>query len=237
MDAGGSPLIAAWLAEMLPPGVIASELPGAGNPEQLLPEERACVRDAWPERQRQFAAGRQCARRALAEFGIHAFPLLIGPDRRPLWPPSMVGSITHTADYCAAAVWKPGSRASLGLDAEHVGEVVARLWPSIATPAELSWLATLPPDRAGRAAALIFAAKEAFYKCQFGLTREPLEFHAVRIELTTSDTIEQRGGFRVRPLRGIELLRCVPEPLNGRFCFREQRVLAAMAVQAGPLGS
>jgi 4'-phosphopantetheinyl transferase EntD len=229
--AGPAAMLAPWLCELLPPGAVAAELRGDAQLHQLPREERHCVRDAWPERQRQFAAGRLCARRALAELGVTAFPLLIGSDRRPLWPAPLVGSITHTAAYCAAAVWNPGGPASLGLDVERVEDVVAPLWPRIATPAELSSLETWSLNCPERAAALVFAAKEAFYKCQFGLTGQILDFHAVRIGLPPSDDVEG-GEFFVRPLAPIELVRRAAEPWVGHFRFRGEHVFTAMAIQA-----
>ena len=94
-----------------------------GDASLLYPEEAVSVAKAVPKRVGEFAAGRLCARRALAEFGITGVPLTMAPDRAPVWPESMVGSITHTRGLCAAVVAERRRFASLGIDVEVAGDV------------------------------------------------------------------------------------------------------------------
>src|SRR5258708_8108427 len=70
----------------------------------LLSLEESLVAKAVPKRRREFTAGRNCARRALAQLGYPDFALLAGSHGQPLWPPGIAGSITHCDDYCAVAV-------------------------------------------------------------------------------------------------------------------------------------
>src|SRR5690242_8343874 len=62
---------------------------------------------AAPERQLEFRAGRHCARLAMGLLGA-AGPVLRAPDRSPVWPSGIVGSIAHTRTrnrgFCGAAV-------------------------------------------------------------------------------------------------------------------------------------
>src|SRR5271170_2846494 len=92
------------LGNLFPPGAVVADLREPGDPELLLPVEATYLGRAVPKRVQEFTAGRLCARRALAEFGIVDFPIKVADDRRPIWPDSMVGSITHTAGFCAAVV-------------------------------------------------------------------------------------------------------------------------------------
>ena len=94
---------------LFPPGVAVAVRREPGDPADLLPGEAVYVAKAVPKRINEFAAGRACARRALATFGMPGAVLLAAPDRQPLWPTGFVGSITHTAGFCAAAV-APRSR-------------------------------------------------------------------------------------------------------------------------------
>src|SRR5450631_1625040 len=87
---------------LFPAGVIAAELREPGSVGLLLPEEAAGLGRAVPERQQEFAAGRLCARRVLAELKIVDFAVIAQPDRQPRWPATVVGSITHTTGLCAA---------------------------------------------------------------------------------------------------------------------------------------
>src|SRR5216683_504111 len=129
-------ILSTHLGALFPPGAVAADLREPGDPELLLPAETVYVERAVPKRVQEFAAGRLCARRALAEFGIVDFPIKVADDRQPIWPDSMVGSITHTAGYGAAVVAERQSAAALGLDSEVVGDVNAEVWRRICVPAE-----------------------------------------------------------------------------------------------------
>ena len=153
----------------------------------------------------------------------------VGADRQPLWPEGLVGSITHTAGFCAAVAARRGVLRSVGIDTEIAGSVKTELWRGICTPAEIDWLRSLPQSEQPLAATLIFSAKEAFYKCQFGLTQQRLGFQDVSIELPWGG---QRGAFAVLANRRLELERDAALPLRGQYLFHEQFVTAAVAVSA-----
>ena len=87
--------------------------------------------NAVPKRIQEFADGRLCARRALEEFGVTNFPIRMARDRQPVWPDSLIGSITHTAGLCAAVV---AERAS-GLRPRRVLETAAGTGVVVANPA------------------------------------------------------------------------------------------------------
>jgi 4'-phosphopantetheinyl transferase EntD len=137
---------------------------------------------AW--RRAEHAAGRQCARLAFAQLGIKDFVLLNGDDRCPIWPASVVGSITHFGrsahGYSAAAVARADEVVALGIDAEDAQPLNRKLWDIIATRRELRFLAALT-EHAGVHAKVLFCAKESFYKAQFIATRRMLDFQDVEI--------------------------------------------------------
>lgn len=220
------------LARLFGPEVAASELRGVCEPQLLLREELRCVSRARLPRRQEFAAGRVCARHAMAQLGIMGYALGMAADRQPEWPPGLVGSITHTQGYCGAVVAERRRMRSVGLDAEVVADVTPNLWPRICAPSERAWLGTLPAGSAQRAAALIFAAKEAYYKCQFPLTGEALGFLDVTVRC--DDLAADHGQFSMLPQRAIELDRSYPPP-SGRFRFHEGYVCAGVAVRdVGP---
>jgi len=202
------------LEALFPRGVVAAQLQGRA-PEGLLTESEALsVSHCAPKRIADFTAGRLCAHRALAAFGVADFSLLPAPDRQPLWPPGYVGSITHTEGYSAAVVGPAAQFRSLGVDAETIASVHAELWPRILGEVERRELVQLAtPQARERTAALIFAAKEAFYKCQYPLTAEWLEFEDLHIE--SADFGRDTGLFSVRPCRTLRL--AYPGALQGRF--------------------
>jgi 4'-phosphopantetheinyl transferase EntD len=223
-------VLSADFKALFPDGVAAAELRGAGDASLLMPAEAKCIGGAVQSRIQEFAAGRSCARLALSQFGIHDFPLAVGSDRQPAWPPSMVGSITHTADLCAAVVGEAARFVGLGVDSEVVGGVKPELWPKICVPRETAWLRSLPPLEQAPAAALIFAAKEAFYKCQYPATGEFLSFHDIRIGV--KDLSRGQDGFEVHASRALLIAASAGFPVHGKYRFHENFVSAGVALDS-----
>lgn len=230
--AGSAPIFAA----LLPKGAAVAELHLPADPidpalEALLyPRERASVSRAVERRRQEFAAGRLCARRALAEHGITDFELLPGPDRAPLWPASVVGSITHTHGYCAAVVADRGVVAGLGIDTEVAGAVGEELWPRLYSDGESRRLALLPAPARGIAATLLFAAKEAFYKCQYPITGERLDFLDVRIGWEETP-LPTGGTLTIEPQRALALFDQPCGRLIARYQIHDPYVSVAVWVQ------
>lgn len=216
------------LAALFPPSAVAAQLREPGDPALLLPEEAAHLGRAVPKRVREFAAGRLCARRALAEFAIVDCPIEVAGDRQPRWPPSMIGSITHTAGFCAAVVAERRRMAALGIDSEVVGGVSLEIWPRIGVAAEAAWVGSLPASEQAAAMTLIFSAKEAFYKCQYPLAGERLGFHDVRVEATEWGALA--GEFKIHATRSIALSRHATLPLPGRYLFHEGWLTAGVGI-------
>jgi 4'-phosphopantetheinyl transferase EntD len=222
------------LGSLFPPGAVAADLREPGDPQLLLPAEAAHVARAVHERVQEFAAGRLCARRALAEFGIDDFAVRVAGDRQPIWPESIAGSITHTGGYGAAVVAERRSAAALGLDSEVVGDVGARIWPSICVSRERAWIESLPASEQAAAVTLIFSAKEAFYKCQYALVRERLNFHDVSVEV--AEWGASSGAYLIHATRSIALCTRMALPVPGRFLFHEELVTTGLAL-AGSAGT
>jgi 4'-phosphopantetheinyl transferase EntD len=220
--------ISAALEALFPPGVVAAELHGAAPAGFLTESETAAVSHCAPKRIGDFTAGRLCARRALEASGVLNFALLPAADRQPLWPEGYVGSITHTEGYSAAVVGRRARFLSIGIDAETIASVHAELWPRILGEAELRQLMLVgEPQARERAAALIFAAKEAFYKCQYAVTAEWLEFEDLHIE--SPDFGRDTGLFSVRPCRPLRL-RHSGSALEGRFRVHAPYVSCGVAL-------
>lgn len=175
----GSPRIEALFARP----VAAAELHGEGDRQALFEAERQ-GQDRWVhKRVAEFAAGRQCAHEAMRRLGTEPVPLLRRPDRRPAWPEGLVGSISHCRGFSAAVVAHGTVMRSVGLDVEVAGAVEPALWPRILTPAERAWLYTCPDSVQRLLASVFFSAKEAFYKCQYGVTERFLEFGQAQLQM------------------------------------------------------
>lgn len=165
--------------------LVSRQLDGADIADCHPVERAGLSKTALPIRQREFAAGRACTADALGRLGIPGGFVAVAPDRSPMWPQGIVGSISHSRTYAAAAVARrsDGLRA-IGLDIEEATPLAGDLVAEVCVTAERLWLATQPAHRQGQFAKAIFCAKEAAYKCQYPLSRCLFGFDALQIELS-----------------------------------------------------
>jgi 4'-phosphopantetheinyl transferase EntD len=171
------------MAALFPDGVVtACAIPGVPH-APIHPLERAAIRGAGPARVRDFVAGRTCAREALAALGIHGYALLPGPDRAPLWPAGVVGSISHCERLCGVAVARRAELASIGLDVETSDPLPPDLLDLVCTRSERQRLRACDGADSLRLAKVLFSCKEATYKCYAPLGRSVLDFEELEIEL------------------------------------------------------
>lgn len=215
-------------------GVAVAECDGASAPA-LLEEERVLVERAVPKRQRQFAAGRGCAREALAQLGVDSRSLVIGrtEKRAPIWPEGFAGSITHTEGHCAAAVTRIGPILSVGIDVERRGALQDKILERICSPDEREALAAIaaadPEDRSlGEWGKLVFSAKEAFYKAFFPLAGVVLGFRDGHLEVDA-----RRATFRMT-LHDDQPRFADRRSVAGRFAFGTAHVFTAVTVPREP---
>jgi 4'-phosphopantetheinyl transferase EntD len=216
--------IEAAARRLFPPDVAVAALDPRTARAGLLPEEAAAIAAAVDRRCREFTAGRLAARRAMVALGAPALPIPSGPDRAPVWPDRIVGSISHTATACVAAVARAPAVRSLGIDLEPAAALAPDLVASICTGPELAWLDAQPAARRGRLATLIFSAKECAYKAQYPLTRTLCGFDAMRVEL------DPGGTWRAILLRPIPPF-AAGDALTGRFALDRDLILTAAALR------
>ena len=212
------------IAELLPAEVAAEDIIGLDPAAALLPEEEELVARAVEKRRLEVTNVRTAARRALARIGVPPVPILRGERGAPQWPAGVVGSMTHTAGYCAAAVADIGKIRSVGIDAEEHAELPGGVLDAVSLPDERAMLARLGTgahwDR------LLFSAKESVYKAWFPLTRRWLGFEEALI------SIDPDGTFRAKIL--IDGTTADGSPaltgFDGRYLVRDGYVLTAITV-------
>lgn len=147
----------------------------AADPSGLHAVEAACVAKAIPSRQREFAAGRQAGRVALA--ADIAIPM--AADRAPNWPEGVVGSITHAGGWALAVV--TGSDRLIGIDLEVDEPLPVEVFDTVLSPTERAWI-----DRqsgSGTWARVIFSVKECAYKAQYSRTGQLFGFEMFEVAL------------------------------------------------------
>jgi 4'-phosphopantetheinyl transferase EntD len=212
---------------LLPPGVAVAEAFGDPPDATLWPGEAAAIAAAVDKRRREYTTVRHCARRALAELGLPPAPILNGPKHEPLWPPGVLGSMTHCEGYRAAALARTGTVASLGIDAEPHLPLPEGVLEVISGPAEREHLGRCARREPGvRWDRALFCAKEAVYKAWFPLARRWLGFEDATVRFdpaggTFVAQLSQTGPLVGRtPLTG----------MRGRWQVRRGHILTAVAV-------
>jgi 4'-phosphopantetheinyl transferase EntD len=160
--------------------------------------ETQAVKAAVESRKKEFAMGRAAAREALRKIGHPPVAIPVGEGRAPVWPAGIVGSIAHKEGIAVAVAARAADLVGLGVDIEETGAVTEDLWPDLLDPGERAFLHSLPPGDRTRFATAMFAAKEAFYKFQFPLTKEWVGF--LDVELTIGADLAKCRVSAKRPL-------------------------------------
>jgi 4'-phosphopantetheinyl transferase EntD len=215
------------IEQLFPAEVVVVTASPADGHSTLRPEEAACIPGVVETRRREFTAGRACARRALARLGIEGFSLVVGPGRAPVWPPDIIGSITHCDGFTAAVVARRGRILAVGVDAEPAIPLDPPLIPLVCTPEERRALAQQPAAESGRCAKVLFSAKEAVHKCLYPVFGLILDF------LDVSITLDRDAG-RFATARAIASATTLPAlgRLEGRFAVTPSHVLSGALLRA-----
>jgi 4'-phosphopantetheinyl transferase EntD len=218
-------LRAEWLEALLQPErYVAFELEGQGDVGALAEHERPFIARATPRRAAEFAAGRSCAKAAMAVLGVTGVTLLVGSGREPVWPPAMIGSISHTNDFCIAVVGpeqRVHGRYGIGLDVEQIGRVGENLWRRLFVDEEATYLNSLHGRQRQLMSTVMFGAKEAFYKAQYQLTESWVGFSDVSITI-------DGNSMELRPASGLAVLDAFDWPVRGRWQERSGRAIAVV---------
>ena len=175
------------LASLFRPEAVVLEAAPALVDGQLSSEEWAFIKAAVVKRRAEFGTARVLARRALERLGFPPLPLVPAADRSPVWPTGVVGSITHTHGYCAVVLDGSPPAISVGIDIERLAALDQGTRARILTAAEQRWLEMQPSEARAKLATLIFSAKEAYYKCQYPVSRRLLDFRDVQIEVDVAE--------------------------------------------------
>jgi len=214
-----------FFAALLDPRIAVAEAPLGGDPSHLTADEAISVAHAVPRRRLEFTTGRDCARRAMAALGHAKVPLPQGRDRMPIWPGDLVGSITHTDAWTAAAVARRDDGfAAIGIDLEPAEALSPDLWASIFTPEEQTRMAAIRDMTPGLAARLAFSMKEAAFKCQYPISGAMLEFADFVV-----DGDAEAGTFTATYQRAAPPF-CVGDRLLGRFAISAGHIASAVVM-------
>ena len=159
----------------------------------------AAIARCVPRRRQDFLFGRLAARASLVGVSGGRPPAAVGvgATREPLWPPGVIGSISHSGGVAVATAELAGGRRGIGIDIER--EISARQYRSFdGIVMDLAEAALIERMADGgwpvlALATAVFSAKEAFYKAVWPAVRRTLDFADLR--LVRADTDAGELGF------------------------------------------
>ncbi|MHB1210257.1 MAG: 4'-phosphopantetheinyl transferase family protein [Acidimicrobiales bacterium] len=186
----------------------------------LFPEEEQTLTRATVDRLREFRTARRCAREALDRLGVMPAAIPVAASRAPVWPPGVLGSITHCRGYRAAAVTREADFSAIGIDAEENLPLPAGVDSVVFSSAERAGLATLSGPQAWDR--LLFSAKESLYKAWFQMTGSPLPYSEVAVRLSS------QGSFTVDLFE--EARRTVGHEMVGRWTAKRGLLITLVVI-------
>jgi 4'-phosphopantetheinyl transferase EntD len=197
-----------------------------GDLLELWPQEQAEVASAVPARQAAYAAGRIAAGQLLRELGFADRPLCADVQRVPCWPSGAVGAITHSSMLCVVVAALSDHVLALGVDTEPAVPLERNLWDIVCRAQEVDWLHTLPAERQGHLAKLLFCVKESVFKAWYPRSRQLIDFQQVEVQLDCTSATYRARIFADSPMWPKNW-----EP-TGSFAIRDGNIIVGTEVEA-----
>lgn len=192
------------------------------------------VARAVASRRSEFAFGRECAQRAVAELGAGNGVVGRGPDRAPTWPDGISGSISHVDGYAVAVAAPTSGADTVGIDVVGPGSVTDDIVPVAFTGDERTRLTARHPLDLPHARAVAFGAKEALFKAQHQLTRRWVDFHEVEVTHLGATSRHGPGHVELSARPGSALARDIDWPVHARWVAIERRVVVGVTTSGTP---
>jgi 4'-phosphopantetheinyl transferase EntD len=170
-----------------------------GEVDDLMEPEQGLVARAVTARRAEFAAGRWCARRALALAGGPRVAILKGPHHEPIWPRGFSGSLSHDGRLAAAAAYRlpPNGRPIIGIDLLDRPDPARFLSVAAVVLSHRDRLALAGRERDGFEVAKAFSAKEAAIKILSSYAARFIEFTEITIRRTPSGFVLSHPEFNI----------------------------------------
>jgi 4'-phosphopantetheinyl transferase EntD len=186
---------------------------------ELHPDERALTGKMAAKRLADFRASRYVASNALSQLGHSDFAILINQQRGPIWPPGIIGSLSHCSEIAVAVAIDDRSIASIGIDVEAYYEMEENLRKLICSEQEMKHLRSIgQPELMSK---IVFSIKEAIYKCLNPLIQQWIDFKDVSIVL------DKNKQTYVANLNSELTARLGCSTISGRWLINEQHVYSS----------
>lgn len=170
----------------------AAHRPDDPDDHAYVNEEAALLsKRAVGGRKQTFRLGRAAAHAALQALDRDEGAILTGPDREPIWPAGVTGSISHIFDLGVALVAPSADTDGVGVDIEEAGRPTPELEGQVPRPEELAWLDRADSIDRHRLLLALFSAKESLFKAFYPRVGSFFGFEAAALAPSP-------GGFTAR---------------------------------------
>jgi len=147
----------------------------------FFPElDRAVVK-----RQAEFLAGRYAAKQVILKSGFlngEVPPIQIGDHRSPIWPPGIIGSITHNHSKAICAIIKDDKSAYIGIDLEEqISTRTASNIEELVLKDSEKKILTQQGASDALAITIIFSAKESLFKALYPIIKIYFGFELAQV--------------------------------------------------------
>ena len=173
-----TPDLAAELQRRLGSDLAVGTIPiGAAEPPH--PDEEEPMVRMRAGRRAEFLAGRTAVRQALRALALPPLGIPMGPDRAPIWPKGVIGSIAHDERDAVAVVGHVSKHLCLGIDLEPAAPLPPDVSREVLTRGE--------PNGPGCESRAVFAVKETVFKAVYPLIGTIWPYTAVTVQLMQID--------------------------------------------------
>ena len=140
------------------------------------------LHNAVNKRKAEFTAGRYMAKCCLQQHRILNTKVPIGANRAPMWPPNIIGSITHTNNIAICATAEKSTHRYLGIDIEPVmsEQTAQQIAKAVLVNDEYHLVSAIEKPNP-LILTLIFSAKESLFKALYPEVQRYFDFDAAQV--------------------------------------------------------
>ncbi len=140
------------------------------------------IKQSVIKRRAEFLAGRYCAMKSLQEHGIFHSSVKIGTHRSPIWPETIIGSISHCDSYAVAITGKSSQHFGVGIDIENIidKDVFKNIQSQILCNDETSLICG-SSEESLLLFTIAFSIKESFFKAAYPSVRYYFDFDTISL--------------------------------------------------------
>ena len=183
----------------------------------------AVLQNAVTKRKAEHLASRWLAQQTLTQLGMADFVLHNAPDRSPIWPIGVQGSLSHTRSHALIAVTREAMCVGVDIEQHMAEETAFETAELLMQPAEQALLKQQPLPFA-QAATLLFSLKESVYKALWPQLHQPMDF--LQAELMTIDISQGLATLRLCQNFALGFTRTTS--LHARFWLNDAHVMTLL---------